>query len=456
MLAEISQFVENALVPVNQFFLPVHQAIDPYYFAIWNTNLLLFQAVLLPVIFFSALYYLVAFTSVLSPARASSFPRLSEKGLPTISVQLPVYNDPVVARCIESCLKFDYPKDKYKIMVADDSTDPVTRKIIDDFARRHPDRVKVFRRSNRKGFKAGALNEVLKKTDQDFIVIFDSDFVPKKNFLRKIVEPFQTDEKIAIVQSNTKWLNPGHNIITRFASCMLYAYYNCVMPLTNKVGVAFLGGTGGAVRVSTLKKMGGWNERSLTEDSDLSVKLLGMGYKSQYLYDLEVRGEVPITLGALVKQQTRWAYGTTRVFVDNWRNILLNPRFNFIQRAFLLFVTLGYVASPLILLMVITGNLGWVLVPQQAVGIEDLAEFSFNMVTTSGFFFLGVIGLYRAGRMSDIPRTFVSMMTVGIALTATNFVAFAKALLGVKSTWIRTPKAGSASIYSFFKRLFKM
>ena len=419
-------------------------------------NLALFQAFLIPVTFFSILYYLVAFTSVFGKFPMHRFSKVSDKDLPTISVQLPVYNDPVVARCIEKCLKFNYPKKKFKIMVADDSTDDVTKKIIDSYAKKHPDQVKVFRRSNRKGFKPGALNQVLKKTNQDFIVIFDADFVPQRNFLRKIVQPFMLDKKLAIVQSNTKWLNPGYNIVTRFASCMLYAYYNCLMPITSKFGIAFLGGTGGAVRTSVLKKTGGWNEKSLTEDSDLSIRLLDKGYKTTYLKNLEVKGEVPVTMMSLIKQQKRWAYGTTRVFFDNWKTILFGSRFAIHQRAMLLFITLGYIAAPFIVGMVVTGNLGWALVPQKAVSLVDILEFTRNLLFTSGFFVLGTLGLYRAGRISDVPKTFLSMVTVGIALATTNFLAFARASIGLKSTWIRTPKMGSASVRQMFRKVFKL
>lgn len=419
-------------------------------------NHLIFETILIPVVFFSTLYYLVAFTSIFSRRPSVTYAAIPTSHLPTVSVQLPVYNDPVVARCIDHCLKFDYPRDKYKIMVADDSTDPVTKRIIDKYAKKYPDRVKVFRRSNRKGFKAGALNEVLKRTSQDFIVIFDSDFAPKKNFLREIVRPFSTDEKISIVQSNTKWLNPDHNLVTKFASAALYAYYNCIMPLTGRAGVAFLGGTGGAIRASILKKMGGWNERSLTEDADLSVKMFDKGYKSVYLYGLEVKGEVPITFTSLVKQQTRWAYGTTRVFLDNWRSILFSPRFNPLQRAFLIFVTLGYLASPFILIMVLTGNLGWAITPPHPISVSEVLDFVRNMLITSGFFFLMGLGLYREGRMATLPHTFVSALTVGIGLTATNFAAFLRAISGRDLTWIRTPKAGSNPIYAMFKKIFKM
>ncbi|MBI4894409.1 MAG: glycosyltransferase [Candidatus Aenigmarchaeota archaeon] len=418
-------------------------------------NLAVFQAFLVPVVFFSTVYYLVCFTTMLSPRKAL-FKRLSDAELPTVSVQIPVFNDPVAARCIDHCLKFDYPKDKYKIVVADDSTDPVTKKIIDKYAKKHPGRVVVSRRTNRRGWKAGALNSALSKTNEEFIVLFDSDFTPKKGFLRKVVGPFQKDERTAIVQSNTRWLNNDANIVTRYASCVLYAYYSCVMPIANMFGVTFLGGTGGAVRTSALKKAGGWNEKSLTEDADLSVKLFERGYKSVYLYDLEVKGEVPVTIGSLIKQQTRWAYGTARVFTDNWKTIFFSPKLAISQKIMIVYIALSYLWAPFVLGLVVTGNLGWLLTPTKAVQMSDVVNVAWNFLITSGFFFLAAIGLYRSGQISTMPRTYLSLLTVGIALTYTSFAAYMRGFLGMGLSWVRTPKAGSVSIYNFFKNAFRL
>jgi len=418
-------------------------------------NLAVFQTFLVPVIFFSTLFYLVSFTSIFSTKR-HSYRRLSDAELPTVSVQIPVFNDPVAARCIERCLKFDYPKGKYRILVADDSTDPVTRRILDSYEKKYPGRVKVLRRNNRNGWKAGALNNALCHTSEDYIVLFDSDFVPKRNFLRRVVEPFFKDEKVAIVQSNTRWLNNGTNMVTRYASCVLYAYYSCIMPIANLAGVAFLGGTGGAIRTSVLKKQGGWNEKSLTEDSDLSIKLFGKGYRSVYLYDLEVKGEVPVTIGALVRQQTRWAYGTAQVFAQNWRSIFFSPRLGMAQKAMISYVALTYMWSPFILGMVVSGNLGWVLTPAKPIEIADLIDITKNFVMTSGFFLTGVLALHRAGKLRELPKTFVSMLTIGVALTFTSFVAYVRGILGRDLSWVRTPKVGNIPIYTFFKNIFRI
>src|SRR3989338_5652458 len=145
-------------------------------------NLLLYNAFLVPVIFFSVLYYMLAFTSFFVKAPRYSFPDVKDGQLPDVTIQIPVYNDPVAIRCIKKCLKFNYPKNKYEILVADDSTDEVTKKIIDNFVAGKKI-VKVFRRGTRDGYKPGALNYILPHTKGDIIVVFDADFIPKKNFL---------------------------------------------------------------------------------------------------------------------------------------------------------------------------------------------------------------------------------------------------------------------------------
>ena len=175
-------------------------------------NLLLYNAFLVPVIFFSVLYYMLAFTSFFVKAPRYSFPDVRDGQLPNVTIQIPVYNDPVAVRCIKKCLNFNYPKNKYHIIVADDSNDGITPKILDGFVKAKRN-VRIVRRATRKGFKSGALNNTLKHCKGDIIVIFDSDFVPKKDFLRKLVTPFTFDKELAIVQSRMSFVNYHQNII---------------------------------------------------------------------------------------------------------------------------------------------------------------------------------------------------------------------------------------------------
>ncbi len=120
-------------------------------------NLILYQTLLIPILFFSALYYILGFTTLFVSVPRYRFPKISSRQLPTVTIQIPVYNDPVAVRCIKKCLQFNYPRDKYDIIVADDSTDETTKKIIDNFARGKKN-VNVIRRGSKQGYKPGALN----------------------------------------------------------------------------------------------------------------------------------------------------------------------------------------------------------------------------------------------------------------------------------------------------------
>ena len=414
-------------------------------------SVLLFNIFLIPIVFFSCVYFIVAISTILLRRERQRFSKPRNKPWPFVTIQIPVYNDPVAVRCIERCLKFDYPKNKFEIIVADDSTDKLTRKILDRYKKYK--KVKIIRRNNRKGFKAGALNNALKFSRGEIIVIFDSDFVPGRKFLKRIVRPFFKDEKIAVVQSKMGFLNPDQNIITKFASSMLMIYYNCWINLKNKFGTVFFCGSGGAIRKEVLLKAGGWNEDSLTEDTDLSIRILEAGYKQIYLPNLKAHGEVPFTLSSFLKQQMRWAYGVTCAFKNYWKKIWFSPKFSLIQRILITLVTLGWIVSPFVVLTTFFGQLAWVTGEPRPVTLADVVNFFTYFGLTSGFLFLASVGLYREKRLSKISFLFPASLTIGLCLSFAGSIAFIKAILGKKHTWIRTPKLGSISIIEFFKRI---
>ena len=421
---------------------------------IHSISLMLYKIFLLPVIFFSCIYFIVAISTIILKTERKKFFKPRNKPWPFVSVQIPVYNDPVAARCIEKCLKFDYPKDKFEIIVADDSTDKLTRKILDRYAKYK--NVKIVRRNTRKGFKAGALNNALKYSKGEIIVVFDSDFIPPKNFLKRIVLPFFSDEKISIVQSKMGFLNENQNIVTKFASSLLSIYYNCWINLKNNFKTVFFCGSGGAIRKDVLINAGGWNEESVTEDADLSIKSLEAGYKHVYLPDLKASGEVPFTLKSFLRQQMRWAYGVTHVFKTYWRKILFSPNFNFMQRIVITLITLGWIISPFVLLTTIFGQIAWITGRPKPIEISDLIKFFTYFSLTSGFLFLAFVGLRREGKTSRILSLFPASLTIGICLSFVGTIAFFKAILGFKQHWFRTPKFGSISvILNFLKKIFK-
>ncbi len=416
-------------------------------------NLIIYNALLAPIIFFSILYYIVAMTSLFVRSSSYRFPKIKDEKLPTVTIQIPVYNDPVAVRCIKKCLAFDYPKNKYNILVADDSNDDITPRILREFAK-GKENVKIIRRSTREGYKPGALNNALKHSTGDIIVVFDSDFVPKKDFLRKVVTPFLFDEKLAVVQSRMGFVNYKHNIVSRFAGALLMIYHHCILPISNKANTVFFCGTGGAIRKDILLSVGGWNGKSVTEDADLSVHILERGYKNIYISSLQANGEVPFTLKSFLRQQMRWAYGITRVFMDNWKKILFSRSFTIQQRTMITFITTGYLITPFVVGAAVTGQLGWIITPPKPLLFSDIINFGKTLLFTSGFVALGIIALYRAGRMRDFFRLYFAAFFIGIVLAGANMIAFFKSIFRAKTTWIRTPKMGSNFILEFFRRLF--
>ena len=417
-----------------------------------SLSILIYETALLPVVFFSVLCYIIAIYDLFSKKNYKTYPNPST--WPSITIQIPVYNDPVAIRCMKSCLKFDYPKDKFEIVVADDSTDG-TKNVIDKFAKKYPEKIRVFRRNTREGFKSGALNNVLKYSNGDIIVIFDSDFVPPKTFLKKVVKPFFDDKKIAIVQSRMGYINHNQNFITKLASTLLMIYHNFYCPASSKMGISFFCGTHGAIRKDVIIEAGGWNENNLTEDAELSIKIFNKGYKSVYLPNLKVRGELPFTFEAFIRQQMRWTYGMTKTFMDNAKSILFSNRFSLSQKALITYLTFGGLIFPFVVVMTIAGFLGMITGVPHAPTIGELLNTIKNFAITSGFFVVAFIALKKENKLSMFKSSFFSTLTVGIVLSIFNTIALFRAIFNQPMIWYRTPKFGSIKIIELFKKYFR-
>jgi len=408
-------------------------------------SLVLYHTFLFPVVLFSFIYYLITFGSILENNRNknkknsknSKCAKNEEKELPFITIQIPVYNDPIAVRCIEHCLKLDYPKNKYEIIVADDSTDEETIKLLKSYEKY--ENVRIVHRNNRKGYKAGALNNILKYSRGEIIVIFDSDYIPKKDFLREIVPLFE-DEKVAIVQTKIDIINTNDNILTKFASCCLMIYHNCFMPLNQKAGVVFFCGTAGAIRKRVLEEVGGWNENSITEDSDLSLRTLLKGYKHIYTKDTKASGEVPNALKAFINQQMRWCYGMTRVFIDNWNKILFSKNLTFQQKIIIILLTLGYLASPFVIGMTLFGLLSWITGEPTELTILDITRIILTFLATSGFIFSSYYALKTENKTRILREVIFATYTIGLLLSIMNTISLMKAFLRREMYWHRTPK----------------
>lgn len=378
-------------------------------------------------LFSSLCHYLYGAVSLIAKTKPS---KPTDKR-PMVSILIPVYNEKDVARhAIEGCLALDYPKDRFEIIVIDDSNDSgVTGGIIDEYPVRH------IVRQGRFGYKAGALNAGLKEAKGEIISVFDADFAPESGYLKKMVGHFE-DSGVAVVQGKWKYRNEDANTMTKCASMMSNAFYGSVMRYRDVVGTAIFSGSGGAVRKSALG--GGFRDGAIAEDLDVSLRLLGNGWKTVFAEEVMSIGEAPSSFRAFVRQQTRWAFGTTQALLNNWKSILFSGRLNLMQKFELISSSGGYLVTPMIVLLYGAGMIN------SATRWLDPSFMIWTAVTVAGlgyFFEIGV-GSVKAGNGLDLahmPALFGLLLVSNIPIA----LGVADAVAGKKVEFKVTPKGGT-------------
>ncbi len=236
--------------------------------------------------------------------------------LPPVTIQLPLYNERfVVERLLEEVLKIDYPRDLLQIQVLDDSTDEThafaERLVARYRALGHP--IEYHHRTNRAGFKAGALQEGLKTATGELVAIFDADFIPPADFLMRTVH-FFADPQVGVVQTRWSYINRDSNVLTEVQAMLLDGHFVLEHGARYGRGLFFnFNGTAGILRRKMIDDAGGWQHDTLTEDSDLSYRAQLKGWKFVYLPGLDCPSELPVEMHAFQVQQSRWAKGLTQV-----------------------------------------------------------------------------------------------------------------------------------------------
>ncbi len=364
--------------------------------------------------------------------------------LPRVTVQLPIFNEQfVVERLLDSICKLQYPREKLDIQLLDDSTDEtvtVASNLVERYAALgYP--VSYHHRSNREGFKAGALQEGMKTAKGEFIAIFDADFVPPEDFLLRIIHHF-TDPKIGMVQTRWTHINRNYSFLTEVEAILLDGHFILEHGGRSRSHVFFnFNGTAGMWRRSTIEDAGGWQHDTLTEDTDLSYRAQLKGWKFAYLQDVECPAELPVEMTAFKTQQARWAKGLIqtakkilpqvfrsdvpwRVKTEAWYHLTANLSYP-------LMIVLSTLLLPA---MIIRFYQGWF----QMLYI-DLPLFLASTFSISSFYLVSQKELFPG----KWYRTFLFLpflMSLGIGLTITNSRAVLEALFGHKSAFARTPK----------------
>ncbi len=238
---------------------------------------------------------------------------------PVVTVQLPVYNEMyVVQRLIDAVARLDYPRDRLQIQVLDDSTDETTRLVRARVAyhRARGLEIDLIHRAERRGFKAGALAYGLEMARGQFIAIFDADFVPPPDFLKRTVPYLVADEGLGFVQTRWGYLNPDYSPLTRAQTIALDGHFVVEHLGRNRSGLVMnFNGTAGVWRREAIISAGGWQHDTLTEDVDLSFRAQLTGWRALYLPEVECPAELPPQMAAFQRQQARWATGAAQCLV---------------------------------------------------------------------------------------------------------------------------------------------
>jgi len=231
---------------------------------------------------------------------------------PFVTIQLPIYNEQyVVERLIDNIARFDYPRDRFEIHVLDDSTDEtveLTRRIVAKYQKEGLC-IEQVRRAGRQGFKAGALRDAMPLARGEYIAIFDADFLPHPDFLKRTL-PYFEDPEVGVVQTRWEHLNEEYSLLTRLQALQLNVHFT--VEQKGRMAGGFLlqfNGTAGVWRRRAIEEAGGWEADTLTEDLDLSIRAQLRGWKIHYLEEVASPAELPVEMNSLKSQQFRWMKG---------------------------------------------------------------------------------------------------------------------------------------------------
>ena len=370
-------------------------------------------------------------------------PRRFEE-LPRVTVQLPIFNEQfVIDRLIEAVCAMEYPREKLEIQVLDDSTDETQQVAAGIVARYtalgHP--ITYIHRTNRHGYKAGALDAGLKVAKGEYVAIFDADFVPPPDWLMKVIHHFAEPE-IGMVQTRWSHMNRNYSMLTQIEAILLDGHFIIEHGARVRSGDYFnFNGTAGMWRIKAISDGGGWQHDTLTEDTDLSYRSQLAGWKFKYLPEVECASELPIEMTAFKTQQARWAKGLIQTSIKVLPLMFKSnvPRKIKVEAVYHLTANLSYplmivMSALLIPAMICRSYQGWF-----QMLIFDVPLFTASTASIAVFYLMAERELF--------PKTWLRtiyylpfLMALGIGLTVTNTKAVMEALFGIKSAFVRTPK----------------
>jgi cellulose synthase/poly-beta-1,6-N-acetylglucosamine synthase-like glycosyltransferase len=411
--------------------------------------LVIYGLCLVLIFFYSVIQLSLAIAYVKNKKKQQSrvTPPFDLANAPKVTVQLPMFNEMYVAeRIIETCAEIDYPRDKFQIQVLDDSTDE-TKDIIANKCAEVAARginIQHIHRTDRTGYKAGALDCAMDKVEGEFIAIFDADFVPSKDFLLRTIPYFS--ENVGVVQTRWGHLNKSYSLLTELQAFGLNGHFAIEQGGRNASGHYInFNGTAGVWRRATIDDAGGWEHDTITEDLDLSYRAQMKGWRFVYLEEVESPAELPITMSALKSQQHRWMKGGAEVFIKMWKRLATTKGLKISDRIH----GLAHLFNSSVFVFILILSLLSLAVLHIKDSFSDLNIFIkygmyfFSSTIFLGFYYWNSFRDKRGNFFGDLFRflgRFVQFLTVSMALGLSNAVAVIEGYLGIKSSFVRTPK----------------
>jgi cellulose synthase/poly-beta-1,6-N-acetylglucosamine synthase-like glycosyltransferase len=366
--------------------------------------------------------------------------------LPKVTIQLPIFNEMyVVDRLVDAVCRLEYPRGLLQIQVLDDSIDE-TRQVAELAVRRWAAQgfdIQYLHRTDRRGFKAGALEVGLQAATGDYIAIFDADFIPPADFLTRALPPF-ADAGVGLVQARWGHINEDYSLLTKVQAILLDAHFVLEHGGRNRAGCFFnFNGTAGIWRRQAIADAGGWQHDTLTEDLDLSYRAQLRGWRFVFLPDLVSPAEVPVEMNAFKSQQHRWAKGSIQTSIKLLPRILAAPLPLAVKAEAFFHLTANFNYLLMVVLSVLMFPAMYV---RYSMGMYEM------LLIDLPFFFAAtwsVAYFYMVCQRELYPDTWTArlrflplLMSIGIGLAVNNARAVVEALLGKETEFARTAKYG--------------
>ena len=412
-------------------------AINP--FTSFVFDLFIFSAIIITA--YTVNFYYLA---ILARTRKEPYPTV-DWGTPTVTIQLPIYNEKYVAkRLVDAVCNLDYPKDKMRIMVCDDSDDDTVEllgNLIDDY-KKQGFQIEHVRRGTRIGYKAGALKHAMKTTDTDLVAIFDADFIPPDWFLKRAIPHFSSS-KIGLVQCRWGHVNENYSTITQVQALSIDFHFLVEQKAKSNSHLFMnFNGTAGIWRRACIEDAGGWHTATLVEDLDLSYRAQMKGWKCLFLPDIVVKAELPVQMNGAKRQQFRWAKGSIQCAIKLLSDVALKRNVA-IEAKIQAFIQLTrHIVYPLVLIQFLA--LPVLLAGQvnlYVVNVLPVLTIALYLAMGPGAFLIVIHGMYDKSWKSR-AKLLPALLVYNAGMAVNNTVAVFDAVLGKKNEFHRTPKYG--------------